>query len=212
MAIKRDMGAGGINMLPDVLPEEEVMVEELPQDPGIFEFDDGSAIVGEDEESLEPMNIEFNSNLAEYIDDADLSSIASDLTGDIDDDFATMLAEEGFTSLEEIAYVPVAELLAIDGMDEDIVETLRERAKAALTTQALASEESLEGAEPAQDLLELEGMERHLAFVLASRGVTTLEELAEQGIDDIADIEELDESRAGELIMAARNIWWFNEE
>ena len=88
MAIERDMGAGGINMLPDVLPEEEVMVEELPQDPGIFEFDDGSAIVGEYEESLEPMNIEFNSNLAEYIDDADLSSIASDLTGDIDDDFA----------------------------------------------------------------------------------------------------------------------------
>ncbi len=88
MAIERDMGAGGINMLPDVLPEEEVMVEELPQDPGIFEFDDGSAIVGEYEESLEPMNIEFNSNLADYIDDADLSTIASDLTGDIGDDFA----------------------------------------------------------------------------------------------------------------------------
>ncbi|WP_281558531.1 transcription termination factor NusA [Thalassomonas sp. RHCl1] len=131
---------------------------------------------------------------------------------DIDDDFATMLAEEGFTSLEEIAYVPVGELLAIDGMDEDIVDTLRERAKEALTTQALASEESLEGAEPAEDLLNLEGMERHLAFVLASRGVSTLEELAEQGVDDIADIEELDEDRAGELIMAARNICWFNEE
>ena len=131
---------------------------------------------------------------------------------DIDDDFATMLVEEGFTSLEEIAYVPVAELLAIDGMNEDIVDTLRERAKEALTTQALASEESLEGAEPAEDLLNLEGMERHLAFVLASRGVTTLEDLAEQGVDDIADIEELDESRAGELIMAARNICWFNEE
>ncbi len=131
---------------------------------------------------------------------------------DIDEDFATMLAEEGFTSLEEIAYVPASELLEIDGMNEEIVEELRERAKAALTTQALASEESLENAEPAEDLLALDGLERHLAFVLASRGVRTLEDLAEQGIDDLADIEELDETRAGELIMAARNICWFNEE
>lgn len=131
---------------------------------------------------------------------------------DIDEDFATLLAEEGFTSLEEIAYVPAAELLDIDGMDEDIVEELRERAKAALTTKALASEESLENAEPADDLLALEGLERHLAFVLASRGVITLEDLAEQGVDEISDIEELDETKAGELIMAARNICWFNEE
>jgi len=131
---------------------------------------------------------------------------------DIDEDFALLLAEEGFTSLEEIAYVPTAELLDIDGMDEDIVEQLRERAKAALTTQALASEESLENAEPAEDLLNLEGLEKHLAYVLASRGVITLEDLAEQGVDEIADIEELDETKAGELIMAARNICWFNEE
>ena len=131
---------------------------------------------------------------------------------DLDEDFATLLAEEGFTSLEEIAYVPVAEMLEIDGLNEEIVEELRERAKEALTTQALASEETLEGAEPAQDLLELDGLERHLAFVLASRGVCTLEDLAEQGIDEISDIEELDETKAGELIMAARNICWFNEE
>ncbi len=131
---------------------------------------------------------------------------------DIDEDFALVLAEEGFTSLEEIAYVPVAELLAIDGFDEDLVEELRERAKAALTTQALASEENLEGTEPAADLLALEGLEKHLAYVLASRGVITLEDLAEQGVDEIADIEELDETKAGELIMAARNICWFNEE
>ncbi len=131
---------------------------------------------------------------------------------DLDEDFATMLCEEGFTSLEEIAYVPVSEMLEIDGMDEDIVEELRSRAKEALTTQALASEETLEGAEPAEDLLNLEGLERHLAFVLASRGVVTLEDLAEQGVDEISDIEELDETKAGELIMAARNICWFNEE
>jgi N utilization substance protein A len=130
---------------------------------------------------------------------------------DLDEDFALMLVEEGFTSLEEIAYVPVAEMLDIDGMDEDIVEELRERAKAAITTQALASEETLEGAEPAEDLLNLPGLERHLAFVLASRGITTLEHLAEQGVDEISDIEELDETKAGELIMAARNICWFNE-
>ncbi|NQZ86049.1 MAG: transcription termination/antitermination protein NusA [Colwellia sp.] len=131
---------------------------------------------------------------------------------DIDDDFANLLAEEGFATLEEIAYVPAAEMLEIDGMDEDIVETLRERAKEALTTKALANEESLENAEPAADLLALDGLERHLAFVLASRGVITLEDLAEQGLDEIADIEELDETKAGELIMAARNICWFNEE
>ncbi|PKI16056.1 transcription termination factor NusA [Colwellia sp. 12G3] len=131
---------------------------------------------------------------------------------DLDEDFATLLAEEGFTSLEEIAYVPVAEMLDIEGLTEEIIEALRERAKEALTTQALASEETLEGAEPAQDLLDLEGLERHLAFVLASRGVRTLEDLAEQGIDEISDIEDLDETKAGELIMAARNICWFNEE
>jgi N utilization substance protein A len=131
---------------------------------------------------------------------------------DIDEDFATLLAEEGFTSLEEIAYVPAAELLEIDGMNEEMVEELRERAKAALTTQALASEESLEGAEPAADLLALEGLDKHLAYVLASKGVITLEDLAEQGVDELVDIEELTESKAGELIMAARNICWFSEE
>ena len=131
---------------------------------------------------------------------------------DLDEDFATLLSDEGFTSLEEIAYVPAAEMLDIDGLNEDIIEELRERAKEALTTQALASEETLEGAEPAQDLLDLEGLDRHLAFVLASRGVRTLEDLAEQGLDEISDIEELTETKAGELIMAARNICWFNEE
>jgi N utilization substance protein A len=131
---------------------------------------------------------------------------------DLDEDFATLLSDEGFTSLEEIAYVPVAEMLEIDGLTEEIIEELRERAKEALTTQALASEETLEGAEPAADLLALDGLERHLAFVLASRGICTLEDLAEQGIDEISDIEDLTETKAGELIMAARNICWFNEE
>jgi N utilization substance protein A len=131
---------------------------------------------------------------------------------DIDDDFASILVDEGFTSLEEIAYVPVSELLAIDGLDEDTVEELRGRAKAWLTTKALATEESLEAFEPKQELLDLEGMDRHVAFVLASRGITDLEGLAEQGTDEISDIEELNEETAGKLIMAARNIVWFSEE
>ncbi|MBT0586620.1 transcription termination factor NusA [Alteromonas oceanisediminis] len=131
---------------------------------------------------------------------------------DIDEDFASVLVEEGFTTLEEVAYVPVSELLAIDGLDEEMVEELRERARAYLTTQALANEESLEANEPKEELINLPGMERHVAFVLASRGIIDLEGLAEQGTDDISDIEELDEAKAGELIMAARNIVWFNEE
>ncbi|MDV6315502.1 transcription termination factor NusA [Idiomarina sp. HP20-50] len=133
-------------------------------------------------------------------------------TLDIDEDFANVLVDEGFSSLEEVAYVPVAEFLDIEGMDEDIVEELRGRARAYLTTKALATEESLESAEPDDTLLNLEGMDRHLAYVLASKGVTSLEELAEQGVDDLADIEELNEQQAGDLIMKARNICWFNEE
>ncbi|QSX34518.1 transcription termination/antitermination protein NusA [Shewanella avicenniae] len=131
---------------------------------------------------------------------------------DIDEEFAQVLADEGFTSLEEIAYVPASELLSIDGLDEDIVAALRDRAKAALSTRALASEEALDGAQPSDELLGLPGLDRHLAFVLASKGVATLEDLAEQGIDDLIDIEELTEEKAGELIMAARNICWFGEE
>ena len=131
---------------------------------------------------------------------------------DIDDDFATLLINEGFSTLEEVAYVPVAEFLEIDGLDEDTVEELRNRAKDALTTKALRDEESLENAEPAEDLLALEGLERHDAYVFASKGIVTLEDLAEQGIDDLVEISELSEEQAGELIMAARNICWFNEE
>jgi N utilization substance protein A len=131
---------------------------------------------------------------------------------DIDEDFASLLVDEGFTTLEEIAYVPINELLDIEGLDEEMVEELRGRARATLTTRALANEETLEAAEPKEELLNLAGMDRHVAYILASRGITDLEALAEQGTDEIADIEELSEQKAGELIMAARNIVWFNEE
>ncbi|MCE3118025.1 transcription termination factor NusA [Enterobacter sp. ASE] len=131
---------------------------------------------------------------------------------DIDEDFATVLVEEGFSTLEELAYVPMKELLEIDGLDEPTVEALRERAKNALTTLALAQEESLGDNKPADDLLNLEGLDRAIAFKLAARGVCTLEDLAEQGVDDLADIEGLTDEKAGELIMAARNICWFGDE
>ncbi|EAO3104766.1 transcription termination/antitermination protein NusA [Salmonella enterica subsp. diarizonae] len=131
---------------------------------------------------------------------------------DIDEEFATVLVEEGFSTLEELAYVPMKELLEIDGLDEPTVEALRERAKNALTTLAQDQEASLGDNKPADDLLNLEGLDRDMAFKLAARGVCTLEDLADQGIDDLADIEGLTDEKAGELIMAARNICWFGDE
>ncbi|WP_406704077.1 transcription termination factor NusA [Sodalis sp.] len=130
---------------------------------------------------------------------------------DIDEEFAEVLVEEGFSSLEELAYVPINELLEIQGLDEDTVEALRERAKNALTTLALAQEENRGADVPAEDLLGLPELERDMAFKLAARGVCTLEDLAEQGVDDLSDIEGLSSEKAGELIMAARNICWFGD-
>lgn len=131
---------------------------------------------------------------------------------DLDEDFAALLVEEGFTSLEEVAYVPTSELLEISGLDEDTIEELRGRAKEALTTIALAKEEILEGVEPAEDLLALKELDRDMALRLAAKGIITLEDLADQGTDDLLDIEGMDEVKAGELIMAARNICWFSDE
>ncbi|HCR96833.1 MULTISPECIES: transcription termination factor NusA [Halomonas] len=127
---------------------------------------------------------------------------------EVDEDVARLLVEEGFTTLEEVAYVPLEEMLEIEEFDEDLVEELRARAKDELLTMAIASEEALDGAQPATDLLEMDGMERHLAFILASRGIVTMEDLAEQSVDDLVDIEELDEARAAALIMTARAPWF----
>lgn len=130
---------------------------------------------------------------------------------EIDEEFAHILIEEGFTNLEELAYVPVSELTAIDGLeDEDLVEELQTRAKNVLTATALAEESALEKAHIEDRLLNLDGMDRHIAFKLAEMQITTLEELAEQGVDDLADIEELSAEKAAELIMAARNVCWFS--
>ncbi len=127
---------------------------------------------------------------------------------DVDEEVAQVLADEGFTTLEEIAYVPIDEMLSIEGFDEDIVNELRQRAKDALLTRALASEEKLEGSEPAEDLLGMAGMDRATAFALAARGIRTMEDLAEQAVDDIVDVEGMNEERAAALIMEARKPWF----
>lgn len=127
---------------------------------------------------------------------------------DADEELAQILVDEGFTSLEEIAYVPMEEMLAIDGFDEDIVNELRSRAKDRLLTKAIANEEKLEEAQPAEDLLNMEGMDRVLAVQLAAQGILSMEDLAEQSVDDLLNIDGIDEARAGALIMAARAPWF----
>ena len=131
---------------------------------------------------------------------------------EIDEEVAEILVEEGFTTLEEVAYVPLEEMTAIEGFDADISTELRARAKDALLTQAIASEEQLGAHEPAEDLLTMDGMDKHLAFILASREIITMEDLAEQGVDDIIDIPDMTEERAGELIMTARAPWFAEAE
>ncbi len=126
----------------------------------------------------------------------------------VDEDVAEVLVAEGFTSLEEVAYVPMDELLSIDGFDEDIATELRNRAKDALLTQAIASEEDITNANIAADLLNMEGMDETLALQLAGKQILTMEDLAEQSIDDLMDIENMDEERAGKLIMTARAPWF----
>lgn len=127
---------------------------------------------------------------------------------DVDQDVAEVLVEEGFTSVEEVAYVPLEELAGIEGFDEEIANELRYRAKDALLTQALASEEQ---AEPAEDLLTMDGMDEDLAKKLAANGIVTMEDLAEQATDDLMEVAEIDEERAAALIMTARAPW-FEEE
>jgi N utilization substance protein A len=127
---------------------------------------------------------------------------------DVDEDVATILAQEGFSTIEEIAYVPQAELKSIQEFDDEIIKELRNRARDVLLTQAIASEESLDQSMPSDDLLLLEGMSPDIALALARRGVRTREELAEQAIDDITDIEGLGAEEAGKLIMKARAHWF----
>lgn len=130
---------------------------------------------------------------------------------DVDEEIGLILVQEGFSTIEEVAYVPTAELVAIEEFDEDMVDELRSRARDVLLTQAIVQEEKIDEVEPAEDLLSLEGMEKGLAFTLASKGVVTREDLAELATDDLLEISEMDEEVAAALIMKAR-AHWFEEE
>jgi N utilization substance protein A len=131
---------------------------------------------------------------------------------DVDEDVALILVQEGFSTIEEVAYVPASELMEIEEFDEDIVAELRSRARDVLLTQAIVQEEKIDEAEPAADLLELEGMDKGLAYLLASKGVVTREDLAELATDDLLEINEMDEEQAAALIMKAREHWFAEEQ
>jgi len=130
---------------------------------------------------------------------------------DVDEEVANILVQEGFSSIEEVAYVPENEMLKIEEFDKDLVAELRERARDVMLTRAIVSEEKLIDVKPADDLLTMEGMDEALAYELAGRGIVTMEDLAEQSVDDLQGIENLDPERAGKLIMTAR-IPWFESE
>lgn len=131
---------------------------------------------------------------------------------DVDEEIAVILVQEGFTSVEEVAYVPIEEMLDIEEFDDGMVEELRNRAKDVLLTKALATEELIGDEKPADDLLEMEGMDEPLAFKMAAKGIITMEDLAEQSIDELMEIDGMDEERAGALIMKAREPWFAEEE
>ena len=131
---------------------------------------------------------------------------------DVDEEVALILVQEGFTSIEEVAYVPTSELVEIEEFDEDIVDELRSRARDMLLTQAIVDEEKIENAEPAEDLLSLEGMDKGLASKLASKGIVTREDLAELATDDLLEIDAMDEEAAASLIMKASSHWFDESE
>ena len=131
---------------------------------------------------------------------------------DVDEEIGLILVQEGFSTIEEVAYVPTSELIEIEEFDEDIVTELRSRARDVLLTQAIVQEEKIDEAEPAEDLLELEGMDKGLAYLLASKGVVTREDLAELATDDLLEINEMDEEKAAALIMKAREHWFAEEQ
>jgi N utilization substance protein A len=125
---------------------------------------------------------------------------------DVDEEVADILIQEGFSTLEEVAYVPLNEMLEIESFDEETVNELRSRARNALLVEAIASEEHVENV--ATDLAALEGMDNETARVLAAKGVTTQEELADLAVDDLVELTGIDEERAKQLIMTARAPWF----
>jgi N utilization substance protein A len=128
---------------------------------------------------------------------------------DVDEEVADILVQEGFATLEEVAYVPLSEMLEIEAFDEATVNELRSRARNALLTQAIASEEKVE--HDIEDLMKVEGMDKDTARLLASKGIATQEELADYAADDLIELTALDEERAKSLIMSARAPWFAEE-
>lgn len=129
----------------------------------------------------------------------------------VDEEVASILVQEGFSSVEEVAYVPEQEMLDIEEFDDELVAELRGRAKDIMLTRAIVSEEKLGNTEPAEDLLNMEGMNNALAYELASRGIVTMEDLAELSVDELQEIEAMDEEMAARLIMTARVPWFEND-
>lgn len=129
----------------------------------------------------------------------------------VDEEVAMILMQEGFSGIDEVAYVPEAEMLGIEEFDADMVNELQSRARDALLAGEIASEEGITDAPPAEDLLTLEGMDNELAVTLARRGVITREDLADQSVGDVLDIVDIGEERAGVLIMKAREMWFADE-
>lgn len=125
---------------------------------------------------------------------------------DVDEEVADILVQEGFGSLEEIAYVPMSEMSDIDALDEDTINELRKRARDALLTQAIAKEEKVE--EASEELLAMEGMDADTAHALAAKGVSTVEDLADLAVDDLVELAGIDAERAKQLIMTARAPWF----
>ena len=126
----------------------------------------------------------------------------------VDEEIANILVQEGFSTIEEVAYVPDKEIVEIEEFDESLVDELRSRARDILLTKAIASEEKLGDARPAEDLLNMDGMNEDLAYELASRGIETMEDLAEQSVDELMEIDGMDEQHAGTLILTARAPWF----
>jgi transcription termination/antitermination protein NusA len=151
---------------------------------------DAAAIGGDDQEKIAKIKQKFIDQL------------------DVDEEIADILVEVGLTDVEEIAYVPVEEMLEIEGFDEELVEALRSRAKDALLINAIVSEEKIETSQPAQDLLEMDGMNDELAHEMAAKGIITMDDLAEQAVDDILEFTGMTEEIAAKLIMKAREPWF----
>lgn len=122
----------------------------------------------------------------------------------VDEEIAAILVREGFSTVEEVAYVPTGELLSVDEFDEDLVEELRARARDALLTDLIAKEEALEEHRPDDSLLAVTGMDEATAYALAGQGVRTREDLADLAVDELMEVEGMTEERAASLIMTAR--------